>query len=220
LTHIKGAGRAACEGGAMSEFGASLDAQHEQIDRLLSRVLRAARAANWSAYRVHFGNLRDGVLAHMAFEDEALFPVLEKGAAAAVRERRAEHARIAASVETLGAASPQYDPQGCIAELEQLGELLREHHAAEMALDPQYATRPIPALVRDELPAMDLRGLQPPEPIVRIFAALERSPDAPLRVILPHEPVPLYGLLRERGFRCSGSSRAEGGFELLIDRAG
>ena len=203
----------------MSQFRASLDAQHKQIGRLLDNVVQAARAANWPAYRVHFGNLRDGVLAHMAFEEEALFPVLERGAPAAVRERRAEHARIAASVETLGAASPQYDPEGCIAELELLGTVLHEHHAAEMALDPQYATRPIPDLVRDELPAMDLRGLQPPEPIVRIFAALERSPDEPLRVILPHEPVPLYGLLSERGFRYSGATRAEGGFELLIDRA-
>ncbi len=203
----------------MSSFKASLDAQHQQIDRLLESVVRAARAANWPAYRVHFTNLRDGVLAHMAFEEEALFPVLEKMAPAAVRERRAEHARIADSLQILGAASPQVDPQGCIAELEQLAIELRDHHAAEMALDPQYATRPMPPLVREELPAVDLRGLQPPEPIVRIFAALERSPDAPLRVILPHEPVPLYGLLSERGFRYSGAARAEGGFELLLDRA-
>ncbi len=204
----------------MSSFRASLDAQHQQIDRLLEHVVQAARAANWAAYRIHFANLRDGVLAHMAFEEEALFPVLEKAAPAAIRERRAEHARIADSVEILGAASPQIDPEGCIAELEELANVLHDHHAAEMALDPQYATRPMPKLVREELPAMDLRGLQPPEPIVRIFAALERSPDAPLRVILPHEPLPLYGLLSERGFRYSGTARAEGGFELLIDRAG
>ncbi|MNC87662.1 hypothetical protein D3C83_34040 [compost metagenome] len=65
---------------------------------------------------------------------------------------------------------------------------------------------------------LDLRGLQPPEPIVRIFDALERAPGAPLRAILPHEPVPLYGLLRERGFSCSGAQRADGGFEVLIER--
>lgn len=204
----------------MTSFRDSLDAQHRQIGRLLENVLAAARAGNWPAYRLHFGILREGMLAHMGFEDEALFPVLEKGAPAGVRERRTEHARIATHMETLGAASPEYDPEGCIAELEQLAALLKAHHQAEMALDPQYATRPIPSLVRAEPPAMDLRGLQPPEPIVRIFAALERAPDAPLRVILPHEPVPLYGLLRERGFRYSGASRAEGGFELLIDRGG
>ncbi len=202
----------------MSSFKDSLDAQHRQIAGLLQDVLQAAHAANWAAYRLRFAILRDGMLAHMAFEEEALFPVLERSAPAAVRERRAEHARIEESIETLGAASPRYDPEGCIAELEQLALLLRAHHAAEMALDPQYATRPIPQLVRHEPPPMDLRGLQPPEPIVRIFAALERSPEEPLRVILPHEPVPIYALLRERGFRYSGASRAEGGYELLIDR--
>ena len=73
---------------------------------------------------------------------------------------------------------------------------------------------------RRRLPApLDLRGLQPPEPIVRIFEALERAPDEPLRAILPHEPVPLYALLRERGYAYSGEQRADGGFELLIERS-
>ena len=60
--------------------------------------------------------------------------------------------------------------------------------------------------------------LQPPEPMVRIFQALERAPREPLCVILPHEPLPLYGLLRERGFGWSGAPRADGGFELTITR--
>ena len=54
---------------------------------------------------------------------------------------------------------------------------------------------------------------------MRIFQALERAPGAPLRVILPHEPVPLYALLRERGFDYSGLQRADGGYELLIGRS-
>ena len=35
----------------------------------------------------------------------------------------------------------------------------------------------------------------------------------------PHEPHPLYGLLREQGFAWSGAARADGGFELTIRRA-
>ena len=202
----------------MATFKVSLDAQHHQIDRMLSEVVQAARASDWPAYRLRFAALREGMLSHMAFEEEALFPVLEAVAGAAVRARRAEHAEIASYVETLGAASPQYDPEGCIAVLGQLEALLHAHHKAEMALDPQYASRPMAPLLREQPAAMDLRGLQPPEPIVRIFAALERSPEAPLRVILPHEPVPIYALLRDRGFRYSGASRPEGGYELLIDR--
>lgn len=203
----------------MSAFSDSLDAQHRQIAQRLDDVVQSARAADWPGYRLRFAVLRDGVLTHMAFEEEALFPVLEKGAAAAVRERRAEHAQIAAHLETLGVASPEHDPEGCIAELEQLAGVLHAHHQAEMALDPQYATRPIPSLVRHGPPAMDLRGLQPPEPIVRIFAALERAPREPLRVILPHEPVPIYALLLDRGFSYSGAPRVDGGYELLIESA-
>ena len=203
----------------MSAFSDSLDAQHRQIAGLLEEVAHAARAADWSAYRMRLGMLREGMLAHIAFEEEALFPVL-KAPAAAVGERRAEHRRLGAHLEMLGAARPEVDPEGCIAELAQLGVLLHEHHQSEMALDPQYATRAIPTLVRHELPVMDLRGLQPPEPIVRIFNALERAPGEPLRVVLPHEPVPLYGLLRERGFSYSGSTRPDGGYELFIESTG
>lgn len=204
----------------MDTLADSLDSQHRQIDRLLQQAAQAARDANWPAYRLHFGTLREGMFLHMSFEEEAMFPLLALSAPAAVRELREEHVRIAIHLETLGAASPEHDPQGCIAELDQLGSLLQSHHQAEKALDPQYAIRPIPSLVREPRGAMDLRGLRPPEPIERIFAALERAPDEPLRVILPHEPVPLYGLLRERGFHYSGARLADGGFELLIDRAG
>ena len=41
----------------------------------------------------------------------------------------------------------------------------------------------------------------------------------PLRALLPHEPVPLYALLRERGFRYSGSHLPDGSYELLIERS-
>jgi hypothetical protein len=155
----------------------------------------------------------------MLFEEEALFPALEMGAAAAVKALREDHAQLRRHLETLGAAAPEQDPAGCIAELGELAALLRSHHASEMALDPQYAIRPGPRLVLTEAAAMDLRGLQPPEPIVRIFQALERNPGAPLRVILPHEPVPLYALLRERGFSYTGSARPDGSFEVLIEPA-
>jgi uncharacterized protein (DUF2249 family) len=109
--------------------------------------------------------------------------------------------------ETLGAVAPQYDPEGCVAAFEALAGQLRSRHGA--ALRACHAQPPAP---------MDLRGLQPPEPIVRIFEALERSPGEPLRAILPHEPVPLFALLRERGYRYSGQQRADGGYELLIER--
>jgi hypothetical protein len=203
----------------MDEFEGSLSSQHAQIERTLDAVIAAGRAGRWLEYRRHFGALREGLAQHMAFEEEALFPALERDAASAVRALRADHAQLCRHLETLGAAAPEQDPAGCLAELDDLATLLRLHHDAELALDPQYASRPMPPLVLEDLPAMDLRGLQPPEPIVRIFQALERDPGTPLRVILPHEPVPLYGLLRERGYSYAGTPRPDGGFEVLIERS-
>jgi hypothetical protein len=203
----------------MDSHGGSLHAQHTQIDRVLEAVVAAGRAGRWPDYRRHFEALREGLAQHMAFEEETVFPALELRAAAAVRRLREDHAQMRRHLETLAAAAPERDPAGCLAELEDFAALLCAHHDAELALDPQYASRPMPPL-RFEAPAMDLRGLQPPEPIVRIFQALDRSPGEPLRAILPHEPLPLYSLLRERGYIYAGAPRADGGFEVLIQRAG
>ena len=157
----------------------------QSADALIEAALAAARAADWAGFRVRFAALRDACAGPVE-QDEDL------------RQR----------FDTLGAAAPQYDPEGCVAAFEALAAALRDRHAGALR-----AWRPQP-----DSPALDLRGLQPPEPIVRIFEALERAPGAPLRAILPHEPVPLYALLAERGFACSGTQRADGGYELLIER--
>ncbi len=127
----------------------------------------------------------------------AHFAELRAGCAALIER----HEELRQRFDMLGAAAPEHDPEGCIAAFEALAVQLRDA--------PGWAPGPA---------ALDLRGLQPPEPIVRIFQALERAPDAPLRAILPHEPLPLYALLAERGFTYSGAQRADGGYELLIER--
>jgi uncharacterized protein (DUF2249 family) len=167
--------------GAACEGGA----MDQSADALIEAALAAARAGDWAGFRVRFAALRVACAAPLE-QDEDL------------RQR----------FDTLGAAAPQYDPEGCVAVFESLAALLRDRHAhALRAWKPQ-----------SDPPALDLRGLQPPEPMVRILEALERAPGAPLRAILPHEPVPLYALLAERGFACSGTQRADGGYELLIER--
>jgi hypothetical protein len=171
--------------------------------------------------------LRESLLEHMSYEEEELFPALGPVLAARETARLLEqHAMLRELLDTLGAAAPQHDPEGCMAELERLGALQSEHHACEqLACYPQSGemAAPPPApppMGKGAGPSpLDLRGLQPPEPIVRIFEALERAPRTPLRAILPHEPVPLYGLLRERGFSYTGTPRADGGFEVLIEPA-
>ena len=153
------------------------------IADLLTETLAAARSRQWPVHRLQFAALRDALFEQLAPGEEDL--------------------RI--RLDTLNSAAPVADPEGYLAELEQLAALLRARGVPEGEVAVRIAT-------------LDLRGLQPPEPIVRIFGALERAPGAPLRAILPHEPVPLYGLLRERGFSCTGAQRADGGFEILIER--
>jgi len=153
------------------------------IADLLTEMLAAGRAGQWPLHRLHFAALRDALYEQLAPGEEDL--------------------RI--RLDTLNSAAPRADPEGYLAELEQLAALLRARGVPAGEAAARFAT-------------LDLRGLQPPEPIVRIFDALERTPGAPLRAILPHEPVPLYGLLRERGFSCTGAQRADGGFEVLIER--
>jgi hypothetical protein len=46
---------------------------------------------------------------------------------------------------------------------------------------------------------VDLRGLDPPEPLVRILAAIEEAP-GPLEFRLSREPYPLYPLLAAAGW--------------------
>lgn len=168
-------------GGAARRDGAAME---HDAQALIEAALRAARAGDWAGYRLRFAELRAGC--------EGLI------------ER---HEDLRQEFETLGAAAPQYDPEGCVAAFESLAGLLRTRYAAELRA------------VQGKPPApLDLRGLQPPEPIVRIFEALERFPGEPVRAILPHEPVPLYALLRERGYSYSGEQRADGGYELLIER--
>jgi uncharacterized protein (DUF2249 family) len=199
----------------------SLVEHHLRLERLLEEVMRAARAAQWHDYRSHFETLRAELLAHIEYEEDTLYPELlaRAASAAAVQALQAEHARIRRHLETLGAAAPRHDPEGCLAELADLAALMRQHQAAENAADARYASRRAEGLQAPARVVLDLRGLQPPEPIVRIFEALDRAAGEPVRAILPHEPVPLYALLRERGYSYSGMQRADGGYELLIERS-
>lgn len=148
---------------------------------LIDAARDAAMAGDWAAFQRGFAALREACEARIAAD-------------AALRRR----------FDVLGAAAPQYDPEGCLAEFEALAEALA---GEALPADGALAVR-----------TLELRGLKPPEPIVRILDALERAPSEPLRAILPHEPQPLYALLSERGFAWRGVERPDGGYELWIER--
>ncbi len=65
---------------------------------------------------------------------------------------------------------------------------------------------------------LDLRGLEPPEPLLRVFAALDAAPDRPLRARFAREPFPLYPMLHAGGWTHRRLARCDGCVEILITR--
>ncbi len=64
---------------------------------------------------------------------------------------------------------------------------------------------------------LDNRGLQPPEPMIRILDALERlGPGEVLEAINEREPMFLYPELEARGAAIQVAKQADGGVRLLV----
>ena len=67
---------------------------------------------------------------------------------------------------------------------------------------------------------IDARGLMPPEPLVRILAALEALPvNRKLRAITDREPCHLFGEAEQRGFRHASHAEPGGNWVTLLERA-
>jgi TusA-related sulfurtransferase len=67
---------------------------------------------------------------------------------------------------------------------------------------------------------VDARGLEPPQPLVRILEAVATLPDgATLRAHTDRRPMHLYALLAERGYRAETLEQSDGSFLTLIRRA-
>ena len=64
---------------------------------------------------------------------------------------------------------------------------------------------------------IDLRGLEPPEPLERILDTLADLPESDwLRVKYRREPYPLYGMLRNMACRWHCRTDDTNGFEIII----
>ncbi len=64
---------------------------------------------------------------------------------------------------------------------------------------------------------IDGHGLEPPEPMQRVFAALDAAqPGQTVRLLLPREPFPLYPLLAQRGWRHQTIREGDGRYTILI----
>ncbi|MGG1945362.1 DUF2249 domain-containing protein [Trinickia sp. NRRL B-1857] len=66
-----------------------------------------------------------------------------------------------------------------------------------------------------------LCGLEPPEPMERVLAALRSlGDDSYLRMIIDREPFPLYGLLSRGGFEYDAQGPDKGRYAIDIWRRG
>jgi uncharacterized protein (DUF2249 family) len=67
---------------------------------------------------------------------------------------------------------------------------------------------------------IDARGLEPPEPLIRILNALESLPSGGcLRAITDREPCHLFGEAEQRGFRHDTAEQSDGSWVTLLERA-
>lgn len=67
---------------------------------------------------------------------------------------------------------------------------------------------------------LDVRGLEPPEPLVRILDALETLPvGAVLRARTDREPCHLFGEAEQRGFRHDCNEQSDGSWLTTLTRA-
>lgn len=67
---------------------------------------------------------------------------------------------------------------------------------------------------------VDARGLEPPEPLDRVLAALaRRRPGQRVRLLLHREPFPLYNLLQQMRLTYTTELMGDGNFCILIGDA-
>lgn len=66
---------------------------------------------------------------------------------------------------------------------------------------------------------LDLRGMAPPEPMMRIMAELPTLGEGEaLEAVLPHEPVPLYAMLDQQGWAHELVSNEPGACVVRVKR--
>lgn len=64
---------------------------------------------------------------------------------------------------------------------------------------------------------LDARGLEPPEPMIRILEALASLPkDSDLQALTDRRPVHLYPLLEQRGYQAETQPAPDRGFVTRI----
>ncbi len=68
-----------------------------------------------------------------------------------------------------------------------------------------------------DLVHLDVCGLEPPEPLERVLAALDQlQPQQRLSMLIDREPLPLYRILTNNGYAHQTRTRPDFLYEILI----
>lgn len=89
---------------------------------------------------------------------------------------------------------------------------LRDDGAFEILFTPRSSGRPVPVL-------LDLRDLEPPQPMMRVLEEIDVLPGGGVIVALTRfHPVHLLEILEQRGFEAESAEQTDGSHETIIQR--
>lgn len=211
--------------------------RHDALcERLLGAADAAAFAEDWHGWVPRFAGFRDALRHRIDAETRVVLPglappALPSEAAATLTADCAALRALLGEAATCGEAG---DGTGYAHASESLHALLKRHRSRstaqlypacakldERAFAPQVA-RAIGAQGEDAEGAfrvVDVRWLEPPEPMERIIEALTAAGAGErIQMLIHREPFPLYDLLQQNGYAWRTTARADGCFELLISR--
>lgn len=212
----------------------ALGQHYQHLRELLQGIERAVQCHEWGRCSERAAALHELLGRQIRFEEGEIFPaVFGPAANAQVDGRlREEHEELRNLTALLGLSSPAHDPAGWQSVLVELGGRLGEHIESEagafLANAGQVASGTVerlrarlaqvapPAAAVNEY-FIDVSGMDPPGPFVRIMEALDAG-HLPLRVRIHREPLPLYAALAERGFTHRTRVLDDGCFEIRIAR--
>ena len=123
------------------------------------------------------------------------------------------------SAEFPGAFTWDYQERGPDVFEVRIGKI-RAVDAAVFTRDSVKATCAERAAHDGDSPELDVRGLEPPEPLIRILLALESLPAGKtLRARTDREPCHLFREAAQRGFKHESREQADGSWLTLLQRA-
>ncbi len=118
----------------MESIRECLTGDHRACDAAFAATEQAVAAGNWKAARAAFNTLRNAMLAHLAAEEEILFPAFEARTGMTMgptRVMRAEHAQMRALLDAAGEALAAEDADDYAGNAETLLILAQQHNMKE-----------------------------------------------------------------------------------------